>query len=466
MPEITYPFTTAGNYAYDLDKINIDSGEASLLTHPEITCYTDFNTDGNPDLEYSLGTDTGTESGTVSVSGGELDLTSAGTVTYSATDNADTQQVGTIRIGVKPNYTGIPAQRRVYFAIGQNSGNNNLILFQHNTTGNTSFQIKDSSGSSIVVHSFSWSPTSGTEYELEFNFDITNGETRIFLDGVQQGSTLTGTGTRSSDITKLILGSVLASTVLSNFSITFFEVFNAVQHTANYTPGETTPRYSKDNPTVIPNSGFYADGLNSFTATTTETGSDLVKFTVQVDGTEKYWDGAAWSNSSGYSESNTEAEVNTNAGSLDISTGALVKITSYLHSETGLTTPDLDEFTVDYDYFNPPDPSPDICLVNGRLLDANSNAISGAIVEANITNTSSGAFIDSNNYWVTGNKISTTTNSNGYFELTLIRSGEYTGTVVYDFTITETDSTNQYVIENRIIPDQTTADFNDLLEQE
>jgi len=102
--------------------------------------------------------------------------------------------------------------------------------------------------------------------------------------------------------------------------------------------------------------------------------------------------------------------------------------------------------------------------VNGRLLDVNNIAISGATVEANIRNTDSGEFIETNNYWVTGNKISTTTDANGYFELTLIRSGEYTGTVTYDFTITESDSTNEYIIENRIIPDQTTVDFNDLQE--
>jgi len=223
--------------------------------------------------------------------------------------------------------------------------------------------------------------------------------------------------------------------------------------------------YSTTNPTIVPNSGFYADGLNSFSATTTATGSDAVKYTIYVNGTEKYWDGATWSSSSGYAQSNTESEINTNCGDLDISSGALIKPVAYIHSDDGSSTPDIEDITADYDYFNPPSPAPDICLVNGYLLDANTNPISGAIIEANIV-TTSGEFIDLANYWVTGNKISTTSNSNGYFELILIRSTEYVGTVVYDFTITESDSTNQYVISNRIIPDQTTADFRDLEEQQ
>jgi hypothetical protein len=74
-------------------------------------------------------------------------------------------------------------------------------------------------------------PVLGTEYDIEFNWDLTNGETRLFIDGVQLGNTVTTTFTRNN-VTSLALG---LSSNTSDLTIRDFGTYNTVQHTSNFT---------------------------------------------------------------------------------------------------------------------------------------------------------------------------------------------------------------------------------------
>ena len=152
--EMTYPFTKADNYVYDSDRIQVVAGHATLRLqsgdgqfdqdfsndtgfdydpskiefvsgtmrqtdlHPDLTFMAKY--DSGMDADYSVGDGTVQQNvGGVTVSGGMLDLR-GGTmkyIDYDADLNADSQQVGCVRIGVVPNYTGAPATIQSFFSI-------------------------------------------------------------------------------------------------------------------------------------------------------------------------------------------------------------------------------------------------------------------------------------------------------------------------------------------------------------
>ncbi|MDR3540318.1 MAG: hypothetical protein P4L69_05045, partial [Desulfosporosinus sp.] len=78
-----------------------------------------------------------------------------------------------------------------------------------------------------------WACTANQEYEFELNWDVNAGvaATRLFIDGVQLGSTITNSYTRDSTYTSIELNSELA------YSVRDIVMFTTVQHTANYIPG-------------------------------------------------------------------------------------------------------------------------------------------------------------------------------------------------------------------------------------
>ncbi|MCH6577472.1 MAG: hypothetical protein IH807_06560, partial [Proteobacteria bacterium] len=115
-------------------------------------------------------------------------------VDYVATSNADSQQVGAVRFKVTPNYTGAPStDTQFLFSISQAEGNvNNHLAVHHDiTSGNLRIAMNDQAGVSNTVILGAWSPVAGVEVEFELNYDFNGGAQRLFLDGVQLGSTAT-----------------------------------------------------------------------------------------------------------------------------------------------------------------------------------------------------------------------------------------------------------------------------------
>lgn len=145
------------------------------------------------------------------VSGGKLDLSGATTryVTYtqSAAVYASLKQKGTVQFKVTPQYSGSPAELQYFYTQGKaNASSDNELLIAQLTDGNIFVRVRDDAASALFSSSLgAWSPVSGTEYSFEFVYDITLGDTRLFIDGVQLGSTITTTGTRG-DIGIIRLG--------------------------------------------------------------------------------------------------------------------------------------------------------------------------------------------------------------------------------------------------------------------
>lgn len=185
------------------------------------------------DADYGGGTVTGTATGGAAIADGWLDLAhnDARYVSYDGTSNVDNQQIGSIILQVKPNYSGAPAADKSFVSIAKADGDStNLIQLTHKiTTGNLQLDIKDDADSSIASINFgAWTPVSGTTYKIAIHYDITTGNTWIRIDDVQFGSTDTSTGTRSASIGLLRIGSGYnsAAAELSNFAVKLLHISN------------------------------------------------------------------------------------------------------------------------------------------------------------------------------------------------------------------------------------------------
>jgi hypothetical protein len=235
----------------------------------------------NMDADYARGSRYVTlTNGTVSVTNGKLVL-GTGTnnyIRYSAVSNANFTQQGTIRFKLTPNYSGFPGINTVFVNVGSVSVYNNLISLIHlASNGNLQLVVYNSSVSPIFITSLgAWIQTSGTEYEFEFDMDLSNGATRLFIDGKQFGSTVTTIGIRTNTSTTIQVGDWLYSTgAYSNFSMRDLEIFDSVQHTTDYQTNKYTPNYSLQS--ALTTYGLNASGPTNLANLNVE-GQQEVKF--------------------------------------------------------------------------------------------------------------------------------------------------------------------------------------------
>lgn len=389
--QITYPFTTPGNYTYDADKIEVADGKAKLKLNdlPDQDFNEDFAddtgftydsdksefTDGkvqqkmvdNAGLEFnqpfdsdsgftydsdkaeftgglvkqkdkmpdgatcganfganinlqgwSGGVVTGTAVGGAAVSGNKLDLTGGGKyVDYNADLNADSQQVGCVRLKYTPNYNGTsPSYYPIFSILKANAVANNIIMLRHES-GNVKVFIEDSSGSNIMSASLpSWTVVQGQTYEIELNWDLTTGATRLFIDGIQHGSTQTATGIRDSNISIFRLGGNYNGVQTNNCYIDDVLVFPTVQHTTDYTPDYSVPTYRYDSSKVeLPAFSYSSLGdIQAFTNFVT-TENNTPHYVIN----DKYYSGGWVVSDGSYAQSNTAAEVLANIATLPLS---------------------------------------------------------------------------------------------------------------------------------------------------
>jgi len=382
--QISYPFTTPSNYTYDSDKIEIISGSAKLKRdeNPNQTFNEDFadNTNFTYDSDYSEftggliqqidrkgdctisasyyvdidadwgeGVLTGTAFG-----GADVDLIDGDYyldcnqgdvryVDYAGLNNADgLVTTGCIRFIMRPMYSGAPATHQIFFHVGKGTTDNNQITLWHHTNGNGHITIRDSSGVTMLdVDMGIFTPVSGTDYEVEVNFDTVSNECRAFVDGVQFGTTQTiGAGTRTSDIDEIRVGSNRTAIYTSNFYIKRFKIFSEVQHTADYTPEgleDTIYKYRGD---VITLPTMTYSGFGSIIAYTSFATTDTNSPRYILNGT--YWNGSVWTTSdNSWSQASPEADVLANISTLTLSDTIIVKLVFQNSFDTQMSCDDL-----------------------------------------------------------------------------------------------------------------------------
>lgn len=176
-------------------------------------------------------------------------------------------------------------------------------------------------------------------------------------------------------------------------------------------PGAGTS-FPTDNPTIQAKNGFEATELKNFLATVVETGNDKVKFVISVNNVDKWWNGAAIADSIGYTESNTAAEILANIAAFLDGTKARVNPKSFLHSDTGSSTPEISDLTIGYDAKTAVI-SLQTSEVSSILLDAEGSPIVGRTVKTRM------AYNIGTNIITTSDYVSTVSDPTGAWSLTL-----------------------------------------------
>jgi hypothetical protein len=254
-PGIAY----VGNYAYP-------------FPIPGLTFYASYDTSLNAD--FSIGDNFGTPHDGAAISSGFLDLAHDDNryVSYSAIDNANFTQLGTIIFELYPNYTDAPETTDFsIFGISKDySSDENYIELRHQQSDGHLYLFVYGSDSNPIINSAdlgAWNPTPATRYIFKLEIDIYAGATKLFINNVQQGSTLVETGTRTDTAEILVIGKNtdlapyhadakyknfhIMNQILSaptpyrnNFYLKDLQVYNKVLHTADYGTSESPQLHS------------------------------------------------------------------------------------------------------------------------------------------------------------------------------------------------------------------------------
>lgn len=266
-------------------------------------------------------------------------------VQYSNANVGSNGDTGAIKLRYTPNYSGTPAQNITIVELAPTSGNANKMVLFHSSTGTLRLSAYNSAGvaqHSAATFGAAWSPVSGTEYEIEMNWDTTTGAIRLFVNGVLQGSMPATVYARSTTATLLYIGAGIVYPV-ANAAFNDVILFDTVQHTAGYTPGYTLPEFIY--------AGSKVDGPN-FTYTglggviSLDDGSIVEVGTPRFIVGLKYWNGSAWVVSNGtYSQANSFAVVLANLTSFVTGGGGILPWSVVFTDSNTLSS--VDEFEVE-----------------------------------------------------------------------------------------------------------------------
>lgn len=244
--------------------------------------------------------------------------------------------------------------------------------------------------------------------------------------------------------------------------------------TVNYT-GQI---YPVSNPSIINNGSFLTDELVDFNQDVSASGSDAIKFILQIQNVDTYWNGSAWVTSDGtYAQSNLASQIVAHLATLDLSVGRTVKLKALLHSNDGSTTPSIGSSELDYDFFISSPAEPSRCIAYAFLGDmiGKETPVQSAILIVNLTR----AFAYGNRIIGPGIR-KFAFNSNGYCETTAayLQTTDATASedglvetatpviAPYTFTIQYKDSTGveQNLTTTAIsIPNQVSVNLNTLM---
>ena len=131
---------------------------------------------------------------------------------------------------------------------------NNLIDCRYlNSPNRVYLGVYDSSGILSFDSSINWTPSNSTWYHIELDFDFNTGETRLFIDGVQLGDTITNTASRNA-----VAFVRFGASGTTNYYLDNVLLYNTVLHTSNFTPPlvELSTKYSSNNPFLQPIGSF------------------------------------------------------------------------------------------------------------------------------------------------------------------------------------------------------------------
>jgi hypothetical protein len=466
--QTTLNYATAGNFTFDAALVEFVGSLARLKQLPIGTFLALYRLAGTVDPPNNAvgdgdagGGDLTVQAvtGVVTVASGRLQLLGAATekrIEYDAAANADSTNVGCLRIGIVTGYTGSPTTDQQFYGEGLSVVSAmRRFLLSHNTAGVLTCDIFDNAGATIVSLAMAgFSPTAGVEQEIEVNWDMVAGSSRLYVDGIEKDADA-NTGSRNAP-TLMYIGA-LSAAFLPDFEVTFLNRFLAVQHTANYTPTGPDPLHSLADPTVEICAPSVTDGLKAFgplVADQLGTGAsgalDEVRFVLKVNTVYKWHNGGGWVTSDkSFAQSNTLAQVSANVATLDLTPSANLRVVALLHSDDGETTPTVTSIEFEFDFFQVAPTQPTKVVVFGNVFDAAGMPLEGETVEVDHDGFRHGSF------QVDGAKLSALTDEDGKWELQVFETATLP-LAPYDFRV------GGVLLAGASVPDLPTVDFGDL----
>ena len=180
------------------------------------------------------------------------------------------------------------------------------------------------------------------------------------------------------------------------------------------------------------NSAIECDDIDSLADLVhTASGSDNIRFSFDVNGAQKYWDGSAWIDSDGsYAQSNEYADLTPAVLADMISVASRVKLIAILYSDDGSTTPTITSINIFYDFGVVDTPTINKCIVYGWI-ERNNNTKENIPITATLHAKS----LYNDTTLITPTTIETTSNSSGYWDIELINNAQMANGAYYDFSV-------------------------------
>lgn len=209
--------------------------------------------------------------------------------------------------------------------------------------------------------------------------------------------------------------------------------------------------YPTDNPKAEIDLTWYIEALIDFDETATKTGSDEIKYILKKDGTKYWFNVGVLEESDGtYSQSNTAAEI---LAVIDQFTTArvLFGVDIFLHSDDGLTMPELDLLSIEYDFAGGVADAIEKCIVWGVAKDNEGNANTDPIkifLSKDAVKYKTGTML-------LQRVVSVTPDSTGYWEAELVETENMETGIHYVF---QMDGISYF----KDVPNEATKNFNDL----
>lgn len=352
-------FTDDTGFVYDNTKSEFISGLVRQIDQTPSDMQIAVKYTSNVNVSWSkIGGDTAVLNGTPTIVSGQLACSGAQGVVYETTANL--YSIGTVKFKYTPNYTGSPLQNENMASIEQRSGvGNNRLILTHSPSGDN-FRITLTEGNNNPIYtaaaigSSGLNLQSGTQYEIELNWDSVTGIIRVFIGGNLNGSLSPGPWTFNSETMDLNVGATTNIYNSANASFDDVSLFDMVQHTANYTPGYTLLDFIyAENSLTLPIFTYSGPGLLRPAGAPTSTETGTPRYIVQG----KYWDGAAWSNSNGsYAQSSSKADIVANIATFPTTGLSTITVILVFGDSNSLSTVDQIDFSVvgqAYDTNNP-----------------------------------------------------------------------------------------------------------------
>lgn len=343
-------FAASAGFTFDAAKTEFVGGKVQQKdTRPSLDATFGANYSIDEDGNWGDGNLNVTLNNGATVSGGRLDLKggAAKNIEIVATSMINPLK-GFVLLKYTPDYTNNPTAEQIIFDYSDFSGfNGNRMFFKHD--GASAWRITAFTDLGAVgINNAGFGTTfltSGVTYELEINWDFTPGFEKVnfFLNGAQQGSTLSNVVSRSDNITNITYMQH-GGPANADFSLDDLVYGTLPRHTAPYTAGYVVNDsiYLAD---TIDLPDFAYAGLGTIqsieTFATTEGGAPRYTFEGQ------YWSGAAWVASNGtYAQANDKTTAITNLPTLDMTGQSAISVQTVWQNQN--TQASVDDLTLGY----------------------------------------------------------------------------------------------------------------------